>query len=59
MKNILYTCTRVNVRDFKTGLHFAVPSSRPTKATLKDMKIATFILPNLPEEREIACNVVK
>ena len=44
---------RVNVRDFKTGLHFAVTSSRPIKTMLKDMKIPNFTLENLPEEREI------
>ena len=50
---------RVNVCDFKTGLHFPVTSSRPIKATLKGMKIATFTLPNLPEEREIEFNCIK
>ena len=56
MQNI--THDRVKVRDFKTGLHFPVTSSRPIKATLKGMKIATFTLPNLLEEREIEYNVI-
>ena len=50
---------RVNVLDYKTGLHFAVTSSRPIKATLKGIKIATFTLPNLSEEREIEYNIIK
>ena len=40
---------RANIRDFKTDLHFAETSSRPSKATLKVVKIATFTLQNLPE----------
>ena len=51
MQNISHD--RVNVRDFKTGLHFAVTSSRPIKATLQGLKIVTFTLQNLPEETEI------
>ena len=47
MQNISHD--RVNVRDFNTGLHFAIISSRPIKATLKGMKITTFTLQNLPE----------
>ena len=50
---------RVNVPDYKTGLHFAVTSSRPIKATLKGLKIATFTLQNLPEGREIEYNVIR
>ena len=57
MQNISHN--RVNVRDFKTGLHFAVTSSRPIKATLKGLKIATFTLQNVPEEREIEYYVIK
>ena len=44
---------RANIRDFKTDLHFAETSSRPSKATLKVVKIATFTQQNLPEGREI------
>ena len=57
MQNIPHD--RVKVRDYKTGLHFAVTFSRPIMATLKDLKIASFILPNLPEGREIEYNVIK
>ena len=48
-----------NYRDFISGLYFAVTSSRPIKATLKGLKIATFTLQNLPEGKEIECNVMK
>ena len=40
-------------------LHFAETSSRPSKATLKVVKIATFTLQNLPEEREIENNIIE
>ena len=38
---------RESVCDFKTGLYFAVTSSRPIKATLKGLKIATSLLKTL------------
>ena len=57
MQNIPHD--RMNVRDFKTGLHFAVTSSKPIKAALKGLKIATFTLPNIPEERGIEYNFTK
>ena len=57
MQNVSHD--RVNVHDFKTNLHFAVTSSRPIKATLKGLKIATFTLQNLPEGREIEYNAMK
>ena len=50
---------RLSHTNFKTDLHFAVTSSRPIKATLKGIKIATFTLPNLSEEREIEYNIIK
>ena len=49
MQNISHD--RVNVRDFKTGLHFAVTSSRPIKAMLKAIKIDIFSQQNIPERR--------
>ena len=49
---------RVDDADLITDLHFAETSSRPIKATLKVMKIATFSLQNLPEGREIEYNVL-
>ena len=48
-----------NHRDFISGLYFALTSSRPIKATLKGLKIATFTLQNLPEGKEIEFNVIK
>ena len=44
---------RANIRDFKTDLHFAETSSRPSKATLKVVKIDVFSPKNLQDEREI------
>ena len=40
-----------NIRYFKTDLYFSETSSRPSKATLKAMKIATFTFQNLPKEK--------
>ena len=50
---------RVDEADLSTDLHFAETSSRPNKAALKGLKIATFTLQNLLEGREIEYNVVK
>ena len=47
---------RVDETEVWTDLHFVVSSSRPIKATLKDVKIDNLILQNLPEEREIEFN---
>ena len=57
MQNIPHD--RVKIRDYETGLILAVTSSRPIKATNKDLKITAFFLPNLPEGREIEYNVRK
>ena len=50
---------RVDETEVWTDLHFVVSSSRPIKATLKDVKIDNLILQNLPEEREIEFNCIK
>ena len=44
--------------DLRTDLHFAETSSRPIKAMLKGLKMATFSQQNLPEGREIEYNVL-
>ena len=44
---------RTKNRDFKTDLHFAESSSRPSKAMLKVVKIDIFSQENLQEEREM------
>ena len=44
---------RTNKYDFKTDLHFLETSSRPSKATLKVVKIDTFSQTILQVKREI------
>jgi len=52
-KNLTTPHDRTNIPDFKTDLHFAETSSRPSKATIKVVKTDIFSPKYLQDERKM------